>query len=172
MLSGDRQQLKTALRNAIEQDIGIDLDPVLRYFDCNLPHAGHADKNAAVGRSNGFHCGLGQPLIVGQPPEQDVGIEQEIHFFEGPSFGSMGAEYQSASSSSDIGSSKLSPNQTLPFNMPGLRTGNGLAKGANLAIGLPALAMMISSPWLANSTKRESWVLASCMLICRMDYLD
>ena len=37
--------------------------------------------------------------------------------------------------------------------------------GTSRAIGLPALAMMISSPAQACSTSRDRWVLASWMLI-------
>ena len=91
-----------------------------------------------------------QAIVVGEPPEQGVGVEQDLHQ----------ARSQASNSSAGSGSKKASP--TRPGRPPGCRPPVGLASGINRAYGLPAFATMISCPAWACSSSLENCVLASC----------
>src|SRR6516165_1344879 len=77
-----------------------------------------------------------------------MGVEQHAH--QRPS--------NASASSSGKEASKSSGTRNFPAKMPRRRLRPGPASGPKRATGLPDLAMMISSPATAASTKRDNWV--------------
>ena len=82
-------------------------------------------------------------------PEQSVGIKQEAQALRPP-----GGLRRSN------GASKSSGYSNSPFAVPSFRRA-GLPQAIRRARGRPALAIIISSPAAASSTRRERWVLAA-----------
>src|SRR5205814_4895000 len=93
----------------------------------------------------------GELSRIRQVPKVDVSIEQQPHAL--PS--------NASSNSAGSGPSKSAAILIFPFRNPGLRTRPLRSIGTSLAMGLPALAMMISAPPLTSSTSRDRFVFAS-----------
>src|SRR5439155_14410401 len=120
-------------------------------LDGDLPDAGGAEQHLGVAP---FDCGAGlsiEPVRLGERPQQDKGIEQHTH--QRPSKASM--------TSSGNGASKSSGTRSFPAKTPRRRCRCEPMSGPKRATGLPDLAIMISSPAAAASTKRDNWVLAA-----------
>ena len=103
---------------------------------------------------------------LSQPPQQGMGVEQQLGWMA--TAHSKGWSI-TASSSSGSGSSSTSRGGrwSRPFRTPGTRRAWGGSSGTSLAQGLPPLATTIVSPAWAASIRRENWVLASCTFTMR-----
>src|ERR687897_2963187 len=88
-----------------------------------------------------------EATVVIDPPQNDVSIQQHLQ----NSSSSFLLHSNAASSSFVIGASKSGDIQILPLRRPGFRLIAPL-NATSFAIGLPFLAMMISSPAAAIST--------------------
>ncbi|TCO80506.1 hypothetical protein EV699_114153 [Plasticicumulans lactativorans] len=92
-------------------------------------------------------------------PQHQVSVEQHLHGASMPS--------KAASTSAGRGASKSSAIVISPFIKPSRIPRRGASPtGTSLAIGVPDLAITMSSPRRAASTSSESRVLASCRLSC------
>ncbi|CAI08337.1 hypothetical protein ebA3897 [Aromatoleum aromaticum EbN1] len=120
-------------------------------FGSDFPCARCADEDRVRVVRDRLACNRRQSRVVGEPPQQSVGIEQISHR---PSHAS--------SSLSGSGSKNSSPMR--PARRPGRRAEVAGAKGISRAYGFPALARMISCPAWACSSNREKCVLASWTL--------
>src|SRR6266536_862947 len=121
-----------------------------RPLDRDLPRTRGAGEHLGLVRDQEPRL-LRQRRIVGQPPQQDVGVEQKPH---DPS-------PRNAAAIPDGSSSKSSWMTTRPRQRPGSRGMTARGIGPSRAIGRPALLMMISSPAAARSTRRDRCVFAS-----------
>jgi hypothetical protein len=65
-------------------------------------------------------------------------------------------------------SSKSGPNQICPFRAPGSSGSVRMGTGTSRTLGRPFLAMTISSPAAARSTRSDSFAFASATLTCVM----
>src|SRR5262249_21724212 len=120
-------------------------------LDGDLPNTGGAEQHlgvAAFDRGPRFRVKAAWP---GERPQQHVRVEQHAH--HRPS--------KTAITSSGNGASKSSGTCSFPANTPSRRLRGRSLRGPKRAKGLPALAIMISSPAAAASTKRDNWVLAA-----------
>src|SRR5512135_870357 len=125
-------------------------------LDGDLPSDSGADIDDVFAVSNRASCGVRQELRIVQPPEEDVGVEEQHH---------VGSQPKAAARSS--GSvSKSSAIRTRPFHWPPGRGGFSVRTGTSRKIGAPPLTMMMSSPSKAHCTNLESCNLASSILPC------
>src|SRR5262245_31037274 len=87
-----------------------------------------------------------EPARIRPPPQESVGVEQKSH---GSDLSSVNERRISAGS----GASKSGAIHTRFSQPPGRRTRSFVASGTNRAFGTPALAITISSPCAARSTR-------------------
>src|SRR6185437_1606538 len=121
-------------------------------LDRNFPGVDQTDE-AAIGGGNRSAALCCQARAILHRPNKDLRVEQEPHEASSPS--------KARWISGGRGASKSSDTNTFPFHAP-KRTGTFLGdNGTRRARGLPALAMMISSPAAARSTRRERFPFAS-----------
>src|SRR5262249_24460394 len=85
----------------------------------DFPQRHHTDQNIVRGIRNHLPCRTSKLVIVGQPPKQGMGVEEELH----PSSPSM------AASTSAGGPSKNSASPILPRSAPGRRGGRSACRG-------------------------------------------
>src|SRR5207244_11894322 len=129
-------------------------------LDRRLPDRCRADENFIRAHDIGPRL-AGEPTRVGQVPEKYLRVEEQPH-----------APPSNASSvSGGSGASKSAAILILPFRKPGLRTRLAGAIGTSFATGFPALAMTISAPSATRSTRRDRFVLASCILTCALSFI-
>src|SRR6266480_595343 len=125
-------------------------------LDGDLPRAdgAHYNEFGPLHRADGSG-----PKFLQVPPNQCVGVEQQPH---------SDSPVNKRNTSGGSGASKSSAIQPLPFPNPYLRKWRVSfgASGTRRALGLPDLAMMISRPCAACSTRSERWVFASYRLTC------
>ena len=98
--------------------------------------AGSLDRSATVAAKPA-------PLV---PPDEDVGIQQQVH--RSPS--------KSRTTASGSGASKFLPMRHFPLPLPGTRRARVSSSGTRRAHGRPDLEMTISSPPAARSTRRDN----------------
>lgn len=98
-------------------------------------------------------------------PHQQMGIEQQAHR------GGQRPSKRSAISASAIRSKSLGT-WHCPASRPSRRRGaaaeSPTSSGVTRTMGRPALQIRNGCPAAASSTSRDRWVLASCMLTCRI----
>lgn len=125
-------------------------------LDGDFPDAGGADPDHGPGRFDQLPRFCGKPGAVGDGPERDRGVQQQVH--APPPRNSRATSSACASMSS--GTSKR-PRAT-PMRGPG----GASASGTSRAAGRPLRAMMISRsrPCSMSSTRRDSEDLACSML--------
>jgi hypothetical protein len=121
-------------------------------LDRDLPRACRADEHPVLAVGDRVAGCLGKARVVGQHPEQDVGVEQQAH-------GSRPSKRRW--SSSGRGSSKSSEIQTRPCQPPRTRGSGSCSYGVSIATGRPALPITIRSPACTSSSRRDSCALAS-----------
>src|SRR5712691_3222134 len=124
-----------------------------RGLDRQFPGGGRADRDIRFGPGDGRAGGLAERGIVGQPPEQRVGVEEQPH----------GCSPLKAAATSGGSSSKSGAMVTRPSQPPGVRGAWDSTYGTSLATGVPDRPIRISSPCSARSTRREKFVFASWM---------
>ncbi len=151
---GDGQRVEAGGIDGLEQVAG-HLEPAGSRFDGDLPCRGGRDKNLVARRGDGIASRAWQDGIVGQPPQQDVRVEEQPH----------GRSPRKAAATSSGSSSKSSWTRTRPAQRPG-RRGDRSRAGTMRATTWPARAISTSSvcPRSTAATRRERLVLASCML--------
>src|SRR5664280_1385985 len=125
-------------------------------FDGDFPNADGAKHNVIIRALDGGAQRIAKSLRRSKRPEQDMSIQQQAHYR--PS--------NSSKMSEGKGASKFSGIDRRPTRSPRRRSLRPVpaVNGTSLARGVPAFAMMISSPAAASSTKRDKWVLAAWML--------
>src|SRR5947208_15094321 len=120
-------------------------------LDGDLPRADGAHHNefGPLHRADGSG-----PKLLQVPPNQRVGIEQQPH---------SDSPVNRRNTSGGSGASKSSAIHPLPFPNPYLRSRRVSlgASGTSRAFGLPDLAIVISRPAAACSTRAARWVFAS-----------
>src|SRR5262249_49246703 len=124
-------------------------------FGRDLPCARGRHVRLVLSVLEGGACGVAQPMMVNlvRCPNKRVGVEQQLQ--SPPS--------HSLSSCSGSGSKKNESGSDQPFMKPSWRLG-GSSTGTSRTLGLPALAMTMSSPATASSSSRERCVFASWIL--------
>src|SRR2546425_8919915 len=151
----DLERVLLELRRDIPLRVLRQRHPAEVRLDHDLPCARGAEEDL-VPAIRDESAGASRELIaVGDPPEEGVGVEQQSHSkCFARSFGS--------------GASKSGETTIRPRAVPGVRRSVRGLSGTIFATGLPALAMVISSPRRTRSMRRERCVFASWMLIARM----
>src|SRR5262249_36798049 len=104
-----------------------------------------------------------QPVRLARRPQQQMRVDQQVHLSPRKVRSMVSCPMRSKSSGTAIS----------PARKPRRRGAipSRDESGTTLTSGLPALAMMKLSPRAARSTRRDRWVLASCMLTLRMGLL-
>src|SRR4051812_1288609 len=120
-------------------------------FNANFPNGNHADPDRRSIVLNRCFCVPAKASVVFDPPDQNMRIEQDIH----------SSAPNARARSGGKGSSKVSRILIRPLSRPGFRSNFFCSNGINRAIGLPALAIMISLPAAASSTKADNCVFAA-----------
>src|SRR5438270_4393851 len=148
-----RKREKSIARHDVV-DCVLEVQPADGSLDGDLPRAdgAHYNEFGPLHRADGSG-----PKLPQVPPNQRVGIEQQPH---------SDSPVNNRKTSGGSGASKSSAIQPLPFPNPYLRKWRiplG-ASGTRRALGFPDLAMMISRPCAACSTRSERWVFASYRL--------
>src|SRR6185312_14103156 len=121
--------------HACEDFVGIGFEFAQSGFDTDFPDRSGARIHFT--RFNALSRALREFFRRGKGPQEQVGIQQNPHHYR-PS------KVDRVSSSS--GALKSSGTLILPFSRPRCFLRIGAAMGDSRAIGLPALAMMISAP--------------------------
>src|SRR5260221_2365233 len=154
VVEGDRQGGETVRSDCrLERDGEYEFAQPGLYRD--LPGRYHADETT-IGAPDDVTVLCLEPSIAIQNPKKNLRIDEKIHCSISPS--------KARWISSGKGASKSSAIQIFPFNAPKMTGDFLLASATSRARGLPALAMMISSPAAARSTSRERFGFASLKL--------
>src|SRR4051812_8069747 len=119
-------------------------------FNADFPNGNRADPDCCSIVLNRCFCVPAKASVVLDPPDQNMRIEQDVH----------SSAPNARARSGGRGSSKLSRILIKPLSRPGFRANFFCSNGINRAIGLPALAMMISLPDAASSTRADNCVFA------------
>src|SRR5215211_1033817 len=126
-----------------------DLQPAEPGLDGDLPPTCRGEEQLVATISDDLPCLLGEPGVVGDPPQESVRIEQNPQ------------RSKASRTSSGSEASKSSPIITRPDALPDLRRSGFSPAGTSRATGLPAFEITTSSPSLTRSSNRERCVLAS-----------
>jgi hypothetical protein len=119
-----------------------------RHLDRHLPQRGLAHKHLSLRCLHPLHHRLRQSRIAIQPPQQQVGVEQQ-------------PAHVSASKSSSSGASKSSASWIWPRIAPGAATSwAGACQPTSRAIGTPDRAITTSPPCSTSCSSWDRWVLA------------
>jgi len=150
------------LQQASPQQAGVGAEALASkaVLDCDLLHRCCAKYEVRPRVFNEVANFVREPLRHSRRPRQNLVVQQESH--EPASIMLL--------RSSDPIRSKSGGTDICPFRKPVRRIPAciGECKGTTLTTGLPARAMMNGSPSAAAATRRERWVLASCILTVRM----
>jgi len=118
-------------------------------------HRASAVAFAAWRRNEGIADPEPTTIVVSQPPQRGVRVQQQLH------------RAPSSSAMSSGSSSKSSARRTRPRQAPRTEaSAEALRTGTSRAAGFPLRAMTMSSPASARSTNCESFVFASCIPTC------
>src|SRR4051812_28903488 len=158
MCAGDGELIIAVVEQAAPQLAGIDLEivPAQALLDDDFPHAGGAERRNVV-RVAQETAGLAGKLIgLARCPDQDMGIQQELH---------RAVPNRRPISFSPI-RSKSSGTFSRPAMKPSRRTwpAEGASSATTLTNGLPAFAIIKDSSLAAWATSFDKLVLASWML--------
>ena len=169
MPQGDRQLLKALsgeqLGQIIEQFAGR-RQLAEAHLGGDLPASRRTHMHAMARISNRLMGSWREAIGLGQPPEQGMGVEQQLRGMARAH--SNGCSIAASSSSgSDSSSCSRGGRFSRPASTPGMRRAAGCSSGTSRAQGLPPLATTIVSPAWAASIRREKWVLASCTFTTR-----
>src|ERR1035437_925059 len=123
-------------------------------FDCHLPYGDRADPEPRPRLKQGSCASRAEAVTAFHPPDRDMSIQEQVHH----------SMPKGSAISGGNGASKSSLIQIFPFNIPKVLRTSGFSRGTSRAMGLPALAMTISSPAATSSKRLERWVLAAWIL--------
>src|SRR5690348_6913168 len=151
MPNGYRQLAKLACFYSLV-DTALEVQFAERQLDRNLPGARGTDEYLRGSRDRVTN-GYSQLAVSRPPPQEDMGVEEQPQC--------LPSTPKAASRSAGKGASKSSAIQTFPRPRPGRRRSRGCLSGTSRARGFPSLAMIISSPAAASSTRCDSLVFAS-----------
>jgi len=75
----DHQRLKSASEDRLLEVLKLDLNSSQSRLDRDFPNRGRTDEDVVAGIGNNLPGLRRQPGVIGQPPQKDVGVEEQTH---------------------------------------------------------------------------------------------
>src|SRR5579863_8924286 len=139
--------------SAKQARIGLKISPAQPQFESHFPDAGRAEEKFVRRIVNQFHSSNREPIWLGSSPQQQMRIEEQLHFPPENMCSISASPIRSKSSGTEI-CPAMNPSRLSSFP-------TGTSTAVTFTMGLPAFAITNGSPLEASSTSFDNCLLAS-----------